>query len=193
MKFLVISDTHGSINEAEEVFKSLEGVNRIIHLGDCASDGYQLESRLGIPVIAVKGNMDGSYSVNDYKILNTEYGKLYLSHGHMEAVKFSPHNLLYKAASHGCKAALYGHTHVPVYEDVGGIYLLNPGSLTRPRGGRPGSFAVIDTGDDSFTAAILYWDSNKRAAGNVADSDNGGRRTAAGGFLRRIFNDSDGQ
>ena len=192
MKFLVLSDTHGSISDAEEVFKSLEGVTQIIHLGDYASDGYQLESRLGIPVITVKGNMDGSYSGNDYKIIETEYGKLYLSHGHMEAVKFSPHNLLYKAASLGCKAALYGHTHVPVYEDVGGMYLLNPGSLTRPRGGRPGSFAVIDTGDDSFTAAMLYWDRNKRTAGNGTDSDYS-RRTAAGGFLRRIFNDSDGQ
>jgi predicted phosphodiesterase len=99
MKFLVISDTHGDIENAIQVYNTLTGIDRILHLGDYARDGWMLESRLGIPVTALKGNMDGSFSNEDYLLLNTEFGKVYLSHGHMEAAKYGPENLLYKASS----------------------------------------------------------------------------------------------
>ncbi|MDD4583684.1 MAG: metallophosphoesterase [Eubacteriales bacterium] len=162
MKFLVISDTHGKIEAAIEAFKSLKDIDQILHLGDYARDGSQLENKLGVPVVTVRGNMDGSYSNEDYRIIRTEFGKIYLSHGHMEAVKYSTHNLLYKAYSLGCKAALYGHTHVPMYENVGGIHLLNPGSLTMPKGGKAGSYSVIQTEQDLFKATILYWNDKRK-------------------------------
>lgn len=189
MKFLVISDTHGSIEEAETVYRSLSGINQIIHLGDYQRDGWLLENRLGVPVTALKGNMDGSYSNDDYRIIDTEFGKIYLSHGHMEAVKYSTHNLLYKAASLGCKAAFYGHTHTPLFEDLGGMYLLNPGSLTRPRGSRQGSYAVINTGKDSFDAEIMYLGLTLNESSRKTQD----KSRIETGFLRRIFNDSDGQ
>lgn len=158
MKFLVLSDTHGRIGEAERLVKSLFGIDWILHLGDHQRDGWQLEQSCGIPTVAVRGNTDGSYSNDDYRIINTEYGKLYLSHGHMESVKRGPENLLYKASALGCKAALYGHTHMPVFVDYGGIYLLNPGSLTLPRRGGRGSYAIVNTGAARFEAAIFYID-----------------------------------
>lgn len=182
MKYLVISDTHGSINEAKAVYQKHQDVGAMIHLGDYEKDGLRLEHELGIPVITVKGNLDGSHSYDDYRILNTEFGKLYLSHGHMEGVKYDPNNLLYKATSLGCKAALFGHTHIPVYEDFGGIYLFNPGSLPLPRGGRIGSYGILQTEENFFSATILYWNKEKKEATGVES-----------GFLRRVFNDSDGQ
>lgn len=189
MRFFVISDTHGDIETAIEVYNTLSGIDRILHLGDYARDGWLMESRLGIPVTAVKGNMDGSYSNEDYQILNTEFGKIYLTHGHMEAAKYGPENLLYKASSLGCKAALYGHTHSPVYKDLGGMYLVNPGSLSHPRGSRLGSYAIITTTPEGFSGAILFWNPKK-------DKNEGGEapeKPSKSGFLRRIFNDSDGQ
>ncbi|MGI6728579.1 MAG: YfcE family phosphodiesterase [Anaerovoracaceae bacterium] len=191
MRLLVISDTHGKIEALDEIKNNLFGIDRIIHLGDYEKDGLKFAQHLGIPVISVKGNMDGSYSNNDYRILHTGFGKIYLCHGHMEAVKFGPENLLYKASSLGCKAALYGHTHVPVYEEIGGMYLLNPGSLALPRGGRPGSYAIITIEKDKFDATILYRDTsadNRPSFPAFADKKKG-----SSGALRRIFNDSDGQ
>lgn len=187
MKFLVISDTHGRIEEAEEVYRSLEQVDRILHLGDCQKDGLRLESRLGIPVTALKGNADGGYSQEDFRILNTEYGTIYLSHGHMEAVKHGPENILYKASSLGCKAVLYGHTHVPVFLDLGGIYILNPGSLTQPAGGRSGSYAVLETSKNEFNASILFYlpEEGLKTVSKV------GKSTESEGLLRRILNNSD--
>jgi hypothetical protein len=187
MKFLVISDTHGRIEEAVEVYRSLDKVDRILHLGDFRKDGLRLESCLGIPVTALKGNADGGYSQEDYRILNTEYGTIYLSHGHMEAVKRGPENILYKASSLGCKAVLHGHTHVPAFLDFGGIYLLNPGSLTQPAGGRSGSYAVLETSESEFNASIFYYHPGEDSepvskVGKSAENE---------GFLRRILNDSD--
>ena len=45
-------------------------------------------------------------------------------------------NIMYKATNLGCKAILYGHTHIPHYECID-IHLLNPGSLTIPREEEP--------------------------------------------------------
>ncbi|GAB1476154.1 hypothetical protein MASR2M70_09880 [Bacillota bacterium] len=187
MRFFVISDTHGDIDTAIEVFNTLSDINGIIHLGDYARDGWLLESRLGLPVTAVKGNMDGSYSNDDYRILNTEFGKIYLTHGHMEAAKYGPENLLYKASSLGCKAAFYGHTHSPVYKDLGGMYLLNPGSLTHPRGGRLGSYAIATATSEEFSGTVLFWNPKE------GKRDAAWEKATPSGFLRRIFNDSDGQ
>lgn len=182
MKFLVISDTHGDIETAIQVYNTLTGIDRILHLGDYARDGWMLESRLGIPVTALKGNMDGSFSNEDYLLLNTEFGKVYLSHGHMEAAKYGPENLLYKASSLGCKAAIYGHTHVPVFKDLGGMYLLNPGSLTRPRRGGKGSYATVITSQESFQATIYYWDPEEQK-GSPEPEDG---KSTSGGFFRKI-------
>ena len=159
MKIFVISDTHGKTAKVEEVWEKLTGVDLVIHLGDYMEDARHLERILQTEVIAVKGNMDGSYSPDDYKIVETEFGKLLLTHGNMDNVKMSPLNLIYRAQELGCKAALFGHTHKPAYEETGGIYLVNPGSLSQPRDGSEGSYAIIHTSPDDFNCAIVYYSS----------------------------------
>ena len=178
MKLLVISDTHGKIDKAVEIYKMLKDVDLIVHLGDLSSDAKKLECQLGVAVLSVKGNMDGVFSRDGYKILETDFGKIFLAHGHMENVKQSRQNLVYKAEALGCKAAFYGHTHVPVYEVIGGMYLLNPGSLSLPVGRRKGSYAIVNTTEDSLEASIVYQDTPQ----NVK---------AESGFLRNLLNYSD--
>ncbi|MBE6037018.1 MAG: metallophosphoesterase [Clostridiales bacterium] len=171
MRYLVISDTHGATDVAEMVFKSqhsIDPIDEIIHLGDYYRDAMDLARRVDVPVTAVKGNMDGSFSSNDYKILETEFGNIYLAHGHMESVKFSNREIMYKADALGCKAVFYGHTHVPFYTVEEGLYVLNPGSLGRPAGGRKGSYAIVTVEKDQFSATILYVD--QAASGGPASS-----------------------
>ena len=157
MKIFVISDTHGKLDKVLEVWDKLTNVDLVIHLGDYEKDAQRLEKLLETEVVYVKGNMDGSYSSDDYKIVETEYGKILLTHGHMENVKMSPLNLIYKAQELGCKAALFGHTHQAAYEEINGIYLVNPGSLSLPRDGSSGSYAIINTEPDAFHCAIVYY------------------------------------
>lgn len=181
MRYLVISDTHGKTEAAVKLYSTLQNIDKIIHLGDYAGDGERIALRLSVEVIAVKGNMDGGYAVDDYAILDTEFGKLYLTHGHMEAVKYGTEKLLYKASSLGCKAALFGHTHVPMFDFTGGMYLFNPGSLTMPRGGnRQGSYGILETGPETFHVDIRFLNILPEAG-----------KKNGGGTLKSLLNNSD--
>lgn len=185
MKFFVISDTHGKIDKVKEVYQRLTGIDFFIHLGDFQSDAVALEKDLGVQVISVKGNTDGSCSPSDYKILETEYGKILLVHGHMENVKFSLQNLLYRAQELECKGALFGHTHEPFYGEIDGIYLLNPGSLSFPRNSKKAAYAIVNTKKDEFNASIVYYDTimgtHSSSSGNKIE----------GGYLKNLLNNSD--
>lgn len=158
MRIYVISDTHGKIDKAIEIYHTLAEIDLIVHLGDHWNDGKRMKEQLNVPLIGVKGNMDGSFTREGYHILETDFGKIFLSHGHMENVKQSYANIMYKAESLQCRAAFFGHTHIPLFHESEGFYLLNPGSLSLPVGGRRSSYAVATVNRDSLAASILYAD-----------------------------------
>ena len=59
MKILVISDTHGDIEKAEEVIKKNKDISLIIHLGDYFRDAQKLSGMFPeIPVEYIYGNSD---------------------------------------------------------------------------------------------------------------------------------------
>ncbi len=178
MRIYLISDTHGRIDKAMEIYQTLEDIDLIIHLGDHWNDAKRMKDQLNVPLLSVKGNMDGSFSRDGYHILDTDFGKILLAHGHMESVKQSYENIIYKAESLQCRAAFFGHTHIPLFLEAEGIYLLNPGSLSLPAGGRKGSYAVATVTENSIDAAIIYED--------VQQS----RKTESGN-LKNMLNDSD--
>jgi len=180
LKLFVISDTHKKIQKVKEVFAKLHDVDCIVHLGDYETDAEKLQRELGVRVASVPGNMDGFFDSAAYQILETEYGKLLLTHGHMEQVKVSPLKLLYRAQELGCRAALFGHTHMPFYEESNGIYLINPGSLSQPRDGTQGSYAIITTSPTEFQGSIVYYSS-------ILPS----KKSLDGNRLRNLLNNSD--
>lgn len=134
MKILLLSDTHGLLDKVYEIYGKLNHIDLIIHCGDYQRDAHTLEDTLGIPIVSVKGNCDGA-SRPDREIVETPAGKLLITHGHLEGAGYDYNNLLYLAEEKDCIAVCFGHTHVPMCEDFGGIYLINPGSLTNPRDG----------------------------------------------------------
>jgi len=156
MRIFVVSDSHGRINNAIDAYKSVGDIDLIVHLGDFARDAAEMEKRLKVPMLSVRGNCDGDRSENGYRILETDFGKLFIAHGHMEGVKSGLQILIFKAESLGCKAALFGHTHKALYLDLNGFYLLNPGSITYPGNDGRVSFAVAELAAGSFDASILY-------------------------------------
>ncbi len=180
MKILAISDTHGKLNKVRDIYAKLTNIDLIIHAGDFISDGEALEKELGVPVIAVKGNCDGSYSNDDFKTVETEYGKIMVTHGHMENVKYHLNTLMYKAMEENCKAVVFGHTHRALIEESGGIRFVNPGSLTQPRDGSGGSYAIIRTSEDSFDASVVYYSTVM-----------GTKKPPSAGFIRNLLNYSD--
>lgn len=182
MKLFVISDTHGKINKVLEVYRRLTDIDMIIHLGDVEQDVRRISEAIGREVVSVKGNNDGSYTHDDYKILETEFGNIYLTHGHIQQVKFDLQKLYYRTQELSCKAVLFGHTHIPVFTESEGVYFVNPGSLTLPSDGTAGSYAIVHTSKEEFTASIIYYNQSfQKPSSN--------KRT--GGFLRNLLNKSD--
>jgi putative phosphoesterase len=192
LKILLFSDTHGQIEKAIDIYKKLKDIDLVVHLGDFASDAKSMEKQLGIKILSVKGNMDGSFSPNGHQVLSTPIGKILITHGHMQSAKKSPQNLLYKAEELGCKAVFYGHTHIPIFLHERGIYLLNPGSLTLPLGGRQGSYAVVTITESSLDASILYV-ANDEIVGNRSPKEPKLTRNKGKGnsIIRDLLNNSD--
>ncbi len=182
MKILLIGDTHGQLNKIREILPKLTNLDLIAHTGDHLADGLQLQRETGIPVVAVKGNCDGSCSSDDFEIIDTDYGRILLTHGHMQHVSYKLDNLYYKALEENCKAALFGHTHRALISEENGIYLVNPGSLTQPRDNSDGSYAIIRTSPDSFDASIVYY-STIMGTGNKSKPKSG--------YIRSLINYSD--
>ncbi|MEG0291291.1 MAG: metallophosphoesterase [Anaerovoracaceae bacterium] len=158
MKILVISDTHGTLGTIYEVYRKLEDIDMIIHLGDFDKDAMQLQKRLDIDVVWVKGNCDGAMIKEDSeKIIETEAGNILITHGHTYGVNYDITNLLYRCEELGCKAVFFGHTHIAYYEEANGIKLLNPGSLTKPRDGSQGTYAIVEATEKGIEGTILYY------------------------------------
>jgi putative phosphoesterase len=163
LKLYVISDTHGQVDQAIEIYNQLCNIghiDHIIHLGDMERDGRKISERTGKTVISVRGNNEPSSSIPGFRVLKTAYGDILLTHGHLYKVKLGLQNLLYKAEELGCVAAFFGHTHRPLNKKISGIHLLNPGSLTFPPFEQQGSYAVVTISENEFSPSIFYREKN---------------------------------
>ena len=100
------------------------------------------------PPLCVRGNCDTEVDqmvlpfpiLADYTILFIDGVRLFATHGHHH----NPENLPRLSAG---DAFLYGHTHLLVAEkNADGVLIVNPGSVSLPKGGNPKSYAIYENG-----------------------------------------------
>lgn len=158
MKILVISDTHGDTNKAEEAIKSNKEINMIIHLGDYFRDAQKLSGMFpDIPVEYIYGNSDFMVeNVPAEKMLEVCGKKIFITHGHRYSVKWDYGRLYKKAEELKADMILFGHTHVPEIIEKDDVFLLNPGSTSDPRDESDESYAIIDIVGDKVVPKICY-------------------------------------
>jgi hypothetical protein len=108
-------------------------VDLVVHTGDYYSDALYLAEQFGVEVHAVVGNCDRCVPGPYEEVLDLCGHRIYLTHGHLYAVKQGLLRLDYRVREVGAEMAIYGHTHVPCDEEVNGIRYLNPGSVAWPR------------------------------------------------------------
>ncbi len=129
MKIAVFSDTHGS---SRGMIKAVEEYmpDQVIHLGDGLRDTEVLEKHFPhIPVCRVAGNCDCDSSEPDYRVLRLGSLNAFITHGHRYAVRGGKIEvLLYAAQCNDCQIAMFGHTHRAGFEQIEGIFVLNPGT-----------------------------------------------------------------
>lgn len=152
-----MSDSHGSFSALQRVVEaSMDRGDIFVHLGDGERELELIRSKY--PMLDIRhcaGNCDfGSLSPN-MDIIFAGKVKVLFTHGHLYNVKYGVETVKSIARDHGCKAALFGHTHCRFesYED--GIYLLNPGSCSCPRDFSKPSYGYIDITEQGIATNIV--------------------------------------
>ena len=132
----VISDTHipdGGMHIPGKVLNAFKQVDLIIHAGDIVSLGVidELKS-VCAKVVVVVGNMDQEEVKKKYplkQVLEILGHRVGLVHGAGFAL-----NLLQLLKDtfrlDNCDLIIFGHSHKPMNERIGGVLFFNPGSAT---------------------------------------------------------------
>jgi len=131
MRIAVLADTHDRYPPG--LPERLRGADEIWHLGDVCDPLVLVEfEQLGRPLRVVLGNCDW------YTPWPREF------RCEREGTRFLLTHIPPAKAPGSIDIILHGHTHVPRDEtDRLGVRWLNPGCVTRPRGGAAASFAWL--------------------------------------------------
>ena len=118
MVLAILSDTHNLLRP--QVLKELQGVDAILHGGDCSKQSILDTLKEYAPLYVVRGNNDKEWAEDlPHDLTVTLGGKtFYMVHKKAEIPKELP----------GVQVVIYGHSHKYSEEEKNGILYLNPGS-----------------------------------------------------------------
>lgn len=173
MKYMFASDIHGSAYYCRKLLEAYRcsGAARLILLGDLLYHGPRNDlpreyapgeviamfNDLKKEIVAVRGNCEAEVDqmvlefpvLADYAILALNGLTFFATHGHVYHEENMP-------PIQDGDILIHGHTHLLKAERVGEHYILNPGSVSIPKGGNPATYAVLE--DTAFK--ILDFDGN---------------------------------
>lgn len=160
MKYLIVSDIHGSLPTLETVlnFYNEQQCDMLCILGDILNYGPRNSVPEGLnpkaiaerlnnmadQIIAVRGNCESEVDqmlldfpvMADYALLVDNGKRLFLTHGHIYNEDKMP-------KGHP-DYFFYGHTHLWKLEEQDGTVICNTGSITFPKGGNLPTFATYE-------------------------------------------------
>ena len=163
MKYLVVSDIHGSIDSAEILIEKFlaNKCDKILLLGDILYHGprndlpreYQPKKVIDLlnaykqDIICVRGNCDTEVDqmvlkfpiMADYCVVADEKRLIYATHGH----HFHEQNL---PPLHKGDVLLCGHTHLPKCTEHEDYVYMNPGSVSIPKEGSWHGYMIYENG-----------------------------------------------
>jgi putative phosphoesterase len=152
-KMLVLSDTHGSIhalktvlNWAKDRMPPKDTICDAVFLGDGVYDLRPTADAAGFfsNWKIVRGNNDYEHSIQDSAVFDFSGYRFFICHGHRHSLYGGHHTLISAGRSNDANIVIFGHTHVPFLKNEGGLLLVNPGSVGRPRSRIGATFAVIE-------------------------------------------------
>jgi hypothetical protein len=135
-------------------------IDGIIHLGDVVEDVDLIKHRFpDIPVYNVLGNCDwGNTSAKEEAVITLEGKKILLTHGHNYYVQSGVYRLALRGAEIGADCCLFGHTHIPFLDYEGNMVIMNPGSLSQPRGNSSYNYGMLIIEDGTLRASLVELD-----------------------------------
>ena len=148
MKFGIISDTHDFLDPRIE--KLFAGVDHIFHGGDVGSHVIILELEHLAPVTAVLGNTDLGNPLKLTEVV-TLAGRKFLVH-HIVNPHAPDDRAQAALAKHRPDVVIFGHTHKPFNQVIGGTRFFNPGYAGKPKFGLDRSVAVLHCDEKEIRA-----------------------------------------
>ena len=148
MEILIISDSHGRVDNLREVAERCKSAKEILFLGDGVRD---IEAAWLDEAICVRGNCD-MFGADDHpteRILHFSEYTVMMMHGHTYSVKSGFERAAAAAVARGADMLVFGHTHtktdlyLPVGSEIGGVVLQKPLRLFNPGALKDGSFGVL--------------------------------------------------
>ncbi len=162
LKIGIISDTHGDLDAVIKSLELLKNTDLLIHCGDIFYHGLfntikesynplklsTILNSIKKPVIFSRGNCDSEVDqiALDFTILDPvrfffyKDNLLYIHHGD----KKQDTELLKLRKKFRFNFSISGHTHIPRIEEKEGLFFINPGSPSLPKGGFPPTIGIMD-------------------------------------------------
>ena len=144
MLALILADTHiprRAKRLPEALVPHLKLADRILHAGDLLETSVLDVLSSYAPTLAVKGNVDGP-DVDLPETLELEVGGVPVAMIHDSGPKKGRRSRM-KRRFPDARVVVFGHSHIPLLEDEGGLMLLNPGSPTDKRRQPEHTFALL--------------------------------------------------
>ena len=148
MDILIISDSHGRVDNLREVAERCRGAKEILFLGDGLRD---IEAAWLDDAICVRGNCDmfGAQDYPDERILHFGEYTVMITHGHAYSVKSGFERAAAVAAQRGADMLAFGHTHTPLDillpagSEVCGVTFTKPLRVFNPGALKDGCFGTL--------------------------------------------------
>ena len=140
MKIILASDNHGDLESIEKILLQHPDADLYLHAGDSQRLDFEMS-----PFRVVKGNNDWGLDYPESIIVDTPAGKIYVTHGN----KILPYNFN-DLKNKGVRLIVRGHSHVPKIEEREGVYIVNPGSTSLPRGRSNGTYMVVEIKNNQY-------------------------------------------
>ena len=148
----VISDTHNYLDPL--ISHLFAGVDHILHGGDIGMPAIILALEQIAPVTAVAGNTDDPgfhYPQTD----RVELGGRRFVVQHIVNPQSLTDSLRARIARERPDVVVFGHTHKPFSESIGGTRFFNPGYAGKSRFGLERSVAILHCGEKGIRAEYL--------------------------------------
>ncbi len=143
MKIGVVSDTHNFFDG--QIPALLQGVAHILHGGDIGHPHILERLREIAPVTAVCGNTDDpAFGYRPVEIVELGGRKFLLQH--IVNPRSMGEGLPARLQREQPDVVVFGHTHRPFAEVIGGILFFNPGYAGKARFGMERTVAVLECG-----------------------------------------------
>lgn len=153
MLVIIASDSHGKSEKLLNLEKKYPEAEAFLFAGDLLDDPKKIQNW-----IVVRGNNDKEYLdlLPEIAEVDLKGHKTLILHSDSYPAKTRKKLLVDLAEKSNAQIVVYGHSHKADIEKIQNVWLLNPGSLFRPRSPEGISWIELNITEDKIEPKLIY-------------------------------------